>query len=116
MDDRPPPSIREIQALICVRFGVTLAQLRGQRIDRAVSQPRQAAMWLARRVGYSSKMIACEFGDRDHTTVLYAAKHIDRLMTERPVEWGALMAVLAIEAGGHGTPLNGAMVWPDVRS
>jgi len=103
------PSIQDIQALVCVRFGVTVEQLRGERTDRAISQPRQAAMWLARRASHSTGKIARAFGHRDPTTVGYAVRHVDQLIGEHPIEWGALMTVLAIEAGGHGTPLNGAM-------
>lgn len=105
------PSIHAIQALVCVRWGVTLEQLLSDRTDRALSHPRQAAMWLARKAGHSSGKIARAFAHRDPTTILYAERHIDRLIREEPVLWGALMTVLAIEAGGHGQPLNGAMVF-----
>ncbi len=100
------PSLHAIEALICVRFGVSRVQLRSERRDREVTRPRQAAMWLARRAGHSSHTIARHFGDRDPTTAIYAARNIDRLMSERPVEWGMLMTELAAEAGGMGTPLE----------
>ncbi len=62
-------------------------------------------MYLARRAGHQLDTIGRHFGGLHHTTVSYAARHVGRLMRERPVEWGTLMVVLAAEAGGMGSRL-----------
>lgn len=53
---------------------ITLDDLRGLRINRAIAAPRGAAMWLAREIlgdGASFPAIGRYFG-RDHSTVIHA--------------------------------------------
>ena len=102
------PSIRQIQTLVCARFNVDRLALVGDVRSSWASNPRHAAIWLTRRAAYTFPRIAREF-HRDCSTVQSAVKRIDRLMSEKPAEWGALMTLLAAEVGGMGTKL----VMPD---
>jgi chromosomal replication initiator protein len=76
-------SIERIQELVCDRFGVTMAELTGDRRSQNIVYPRQVAMYLARELTDSSlPKIGKEFGGRDHTTVIHATSKIARLIRE----------------------------------
>src|SRR6266536_144184 len=76
-------SIDRIQELVCDRFGVTLAELTGDRRSQNIVYPRQVAMYLSRELTASSlPKIGKEFGGRDHTTVIHATSKIARLIKE----------------------------------
>jgi chromosomal replication initiator protein len=76
-------SIDGIQELVCERFGVTHAELTGDRRSQNIVYPRQVAMYLSRELTDSSlPKIGKEFGGRDHTTVIHATSKIARLIRE----------------------------------
>jgi chromosomal replication initiator protein len=76
-------SIERIQELVCDRFGVTMAELTGDRRSQNIVYPRQVAMYLSRELTDSSlPKIGKEFGGRDHTTVIHATSKIARLIRE----------------------------------
>ncbi|HEY2326229.1 MAG TPA: chromosomal replication initiator protein DnaA [Gaiellaceae bacterium] len=76
-------SIERIQELTCERFGVTHAELTGDRRSQNIVYPRQVAMYLSRELTDSSlPKIGKEFGGRDHTTVIHATSKIARLIRE----------------------------------
>jgi chromosomal replication initiator protein len=76
-------SIERIQELVCERFGVTHAELTGERRSQNIVYPRQVAMYLSRELTDSSlPKIGKEFGGRDHTTVIHATSKIARLIRE----------------------------------
>jgi chromosomal replication initiator protein len=76
-------SIERIQDLICERFGVTMAELTGERRSQNIVYPRQVAMYLSRELTDSSlPKIGKEFGGRDHTTVIHATSKIARMIRE----------------------------------
>src|ERR1700752_5170243 len=79
----PAVSIDKIQDLVCERFGVTMAELTGDRRSQNIVYPRQVAMYLSRELTDSSlPKIGKEFGGRDHTTVIHATSKIARLIRE----------------------------------
>jgi len=74
-------SIERIQDLVCDRFGVTMAELTGDRRSQNIVYPRQVAMYLSRELTDSSlPKIGKHFGDRDHTTVLHANSKIQNMI------------------------------------
>jgi chromosomal replication initiator protein len=76
-------SIERIQELVCERFGVTHAELTGDRRSQNIVYPRQVAMYLSRELTDSSlPKIGKEFGGRDHTTVIHATSKIARMIRE----------------------------------
>ena len=57
-----------------------MADLLGPRRARAVSRPRQVAMFLSKQLTTKSlPEIGRRFGGRDHTTVIHAVKKIEEL-------------------------------------
>ena len=82
-------SAEEIMALITTEFAITARELIGKSRTQTVSMPRQIAMFLLREHTESSlEDVGRIFGNRDHTTVLYAVNKIrersqrDRLFKE----------------------------------
>lgn len=82
------PSIEDIKRSVCRRFpGVTMNDLVSERRTGSVVVPRQIAIFLARSITPKScPSIGSAFGGRDHTTVLYSIRKIDRLSkTDEPI-------------------------------
>ncbi|WP_028653785.1 chromosomal replication initiator protein DnaA [Nocardioides halotolerans] len=65
-------------------FGVSLEELTGPSRGRHLVMARQIAMYLCRELtGLSLPKIGAQFGNRDHTTVMYADRKINQLLAER---------------------------------
>jgi chromosomal replication initiator protein len=65
-------------------FGVTIEDLTGPSRGRHLVQGRQIAMYLCRELtALSLPKIGAQFGNRDHTTVMYADRKINQLLAER---------------------------------
>ncbi len=75
-----PPKIDTIKDLTAKAYGVTKADLESSCRKRQFAQPRQYAMYLCRQLTTCSyPQIGRMFGDRDHTTVLFAYRKISRI-------------------------------------
>jgi chromosomal replication initiator protein len=73
-------TIDDIQKATADHYGLKQADLVSERRARAVARPRQAAMWLAKRLTTRSLPdIGRRFGGRDHTTVIHAVRRIEAL-------------------------------------
>ena len=65
-------------------FGVSIEDLTGPSRGRHLVQGRQIAMYLCRELtDLSLPKIGGQFGNRDHTTVMYADRKINQLLAER---------------------------------
>lgn len=65
-------------------FGLTIDELTGPSRGRHLVMARQIAMYLCRELtGLSLPKIGAQFGNRDHTTVMYAERKINQLLGER---------------------------------
>jgi hypothetical protein len=72
--------IREIQEAVCNHYGISIIDLLSERRSRALAFPRQVAIYLCRVLTlHSYTQIGRRFGNRDHTTTIYADKKIGRL-------------------------------------
>jgi chromosomal replication initiator protein len=70
-------TVDDVMALITSEFAITIRELTGKGRTQSVSLPRQMAMFLLRQHTESSlEDIGRVFGNRDHTTVLYAVGKI----------------------------------------
>ncbi|MEM6625681.1 MAG: DnaA/Hda family protein [Pseudomonadota bacterium] len=78
---RSRPKVETIKDVVATHFGITKADLESPDRRRVVSFPRQIAMFLGRRLTTCSyPQIGRMFGDRDHTTVIYAFDKITGLI------------------------------------
>ncbi|WP_428345478.1 chromosomal replication initiator protein DnaA [Nocardioides sp.] len=65
-------------------FGISIEDLCGPSRGRHLVQARQIAMYLCRELtDLSLPKIGAQFGNRDHTTVMYADRKINQLLAER---------------------------------
>lgn len=79
-------SIAMIQEEVAAYFGLAPIEMRSQRRGRQVARPRQIAMFLCRDfTSHSLPVIGRHFGDRDHTTVLHAIRHVKSLCESSPL-------------------------------
>ncbi|OPX38992.1 MAG: chromosomal replication initiator protein DnaA [Desulfobacteraceae bacterium 4484_190.2] len=72
-------SLNEIQKRTAEYFSIPLSDLISNRKKRKFSYPRQVAMYLCRNLTDSSfKDIGKAFGNKDHSTVIYALKRVEK--------------------------------------
>ena len=72
--------VDSILAAVASNYGCTSEQLRENTRNKELSQPRQIAMYLCRRLlGESYPSLGLIFGGKDHSTVMYAVKKIEKL-------------------------------------
>ena len=70
--------VKEVVSLISKRLNVSLADIRGSTRKQAVVHARSVGMFLARQLcDLSLERIGKSFGNRDHSTVLYACNKIE---------------------------------------
>lgn len=70
-------TVDTIQESVANYFNLRVDDLKSQRRTRAISHPRQIAMYLSRKLtDMSLPKIGAEFGGRDHTTVIHAYEKI----------------------------------------
>ncbi|MFI5314327.1 MAG: chromosomal replication initiator protein DnaA [Myxococcota bacterium] len=101
-----PRSLDEIVAEVTRAYGLAPEALRSRSRKRVVTQPRQIAMYLARRYTVASLAdIGRAFG-RDHTSVMYAIDVVERRIVERPQLRYELEALAARVSGSP--PLRSA--------
>lgn len=88
-DRIPLPSfgmVARIQNLVANSYGVPQSSMRSDSRKRDDAWPRQVAMYLARDItGKSFPVIGREFGDRDHTTVMFAIEQVEKRMASDPI-------------------------------
>ena len=72
-----------IQRIVAQYFKIRVADLTSRKRSRSIARPRHIAMALAKKLtNHSLPEIGDAFGGRDHTTVLYACRKIDRLLEQ----------------------------------
>jgi len=89
-----PPRIDTIKDVTARAYGITKQDMESGCRRRQFAQPRQYAMYFCRRLTTCSyPQIGRMFGDRDHTTVLFAYRKISR-MAETNAQLAAELAEL----------------------
>lgn len=78
-------TFQTIMEVVSAEFGFSIEDICGKRRTAEVALARQVAMYICRiRTESSLQQIACDFGKKDHTTVLHAVKKIEMLLKEDP--------------------------------
>lgn len=74
-------TLGDIERRVCDHFHVRVTDLHSSKRARAISRPRQIAMYLAKiMTSCSLPAIGKHFGGRDHTTVMHAVATIEGLL------------------------------------
>lgn len=77
------PSVLAIQIAVSRHYGISLSEMWSERRGWHVSHPRQVAIYLARELTpLSFPRIGREFGNRDHTTAMYACAQVEIRIAE----------------------------------
>jgi chromosomal replication initiator protein len=78
--------ISHIQEVVALSYGLDPRHMRSADRRRAVCWPRQVAMYLTRKTTWHSlPAIGRFFGYRDHTTVLWAIRAVEKRMASDPL-------------------------------
>lgn len=76
-------SIEKIQRRVADYFSIKPSDIIGKNRSRSIARPRQIAMYLSRKLTrHSFPEIGTFFGNKDHTTVLFAFNKIEKEMEE----------------------------------
>jgi chromosomal replication initiator protein len=74
-----PLTVEGILKAVAEHFGLKLAELKARKRTKGIAQPRQIAMYLARELTeLSLSDIGKNMGGKDHATVIYACKQVER--------------------------------------
>jgi chromosomal replication initiator protein len=96
-------SVDAILQVVSQHFRLPVSELKSHRRTRAVSFPRQVAMYLSRTVAEASfPAIAEKFGGRDHSTVMYAVQRLEQRRGTDP-SLGQLLDGLELQLRQPGT-------------
>lgn len=85
--DRPVKeiSIEKIQRKVADYYNIKPSDIIGKNRSRSIARPRQVAMYLSRKLTqHSYPEIGTFFGNKDHTTVLFACNKIEREVDTDP--------------------------------
>lgn len=78
-------TIETIQKVVADYFSLSYTDLKGKKRTKAISFPRQLAMYIAREITeYSTTELGMEFGGRDHTTVMHGCQKIEERIKAEP--------------------------------
>ena len=85
-NDQPPPlTVEMIIDEVARHFGLTGADIRSSKRNSNISNARQIAVYAVREItNMSMNNIGEEFGGRDHSTIVYALKQIEKNMEKDP--------------------------------
>jgi chromosomal replication initiator protein len=76
--------IEDVKSITAGYFNIPLSKLISNKKQRIYSYPRQLAMYLSRKhTGLSFKQIGDLFGSKDHSTVVYAVKRIEKYREQK---------------------------------
>ncbi|MDD3428890.1 MAG: chromosomal replication initiator protein DnaA [Oscillospiraceae bacterium] len=76
-----PITIEKIVSEVARTYNITPADIRGRKRSANISNARKTAMYVVREItGMSMEDIGKEFGDRDHSTVVYSLSEVDKRM------------------------------------
>jgi chromosomal replication initiator protein len=76
---RKEAGMEDVKSITAGYFNISLSELISNKKQRIYSYPRQVAMYLCRKYTDSSfKQIGDAFGNKDHSTVIYAVNRIEK--------------------------------------
>jgi hypothetical protein len=82
----PVHAVVQVRKAACKYFGISLVEITSARKTKVLAYQRQVAMYVACTETMASyPEIGRKFGDRDHTTVLYAKRKIGGLLLDQKV-------------------------------
>ncbi|MCI0527887.1 MAG: chromosomal replication initiator protein DnaA, partial [Nitrospira sp.] len=78
-------SVDEIQKVVADRFHIKISELKAKKRTKTLVYPRQISMYLCRELtDLSFPEIGKHFGGKDHSTVIHACRHIQKMIESDP--------------------------------
>ncbi len=78
-DDERPLTVEIIQKIVADFYGIRFQELKTRKRTKEIALPRQIAMYISREhTDLSLNDIGKNFGGKDHATVIYACRQIDK--------------------------------------
>lgn len=75
------PTLHDIRSVVCMHYGIQIADLISARRTQDLTRPRHVAYYLSAKLTLKSlPEIGMRLGGKDHTTVLHGARKIERLL------------------------------------
>jgi chromosomal replication initiator protein len=91
---RPPVDIETVQKATSDFFNIPIPLLTGPTRKQDITSARHVCMYLCKSIiGAPLKAIGCEFGNRDHTTVIHACRTVEKKLLVDPA-FGTLVTEL----------------------
>lgn len=83
-DSKRAIGIEDVKSITAGYFNISLSELISNKKQRLYSYPRQLAMYLCRKyTDLSFKEIGDSFGNKDHSTVIYAVKRVEKYKDQK---------------------------------
>ena len=91
-DNQPLPiTVEKIIEEVGRTYNVSPEDIRSNKRSGPISMARQVAIYIVREITQTSmKQIGQEFGNRDHTTIVYTLKKVQDLMKNNPHDKGII--------------------------
>jgi chromosomal replication initiator protein len=87
-------SLEAVIDAVCRHFGIRVSEIKSKKRSSSILKPRQAAMYLARKVTQASlPEIGKIFGGKDHTTVMHAVRVVEKMIEKDEKLKGAIEAI-----------------------
>lgn len=78
-DENKPITIELIQKAVCEALGIRIHDIKSKKRTKEISNARKLAMYITKRLtGLSLTEIGNAFGGKDHATVIYACKQVEK--------------------------------------
>lgn len=78
-DENKPVTVELIQKVVCETMGIKIQDIKSKKRTKEISHARKVAMYITKKLTNLSLVeIGHCFGDKDHATVIYACKQIER--------------------------------------
>jgi len=82
--DKREIGVEDIKSITVGYFNISLSEIISHKKQRVLSYPRQLAMYLCRKhTDLSYKEIGYSFGRKDHSTVIYSVRRVEKLRNKR---------------------------------
>jgi len=82
--DQKEMGVEDIKSITAGYFNISVSEITSHKKQRVFSYPRQLAMYLCRKhTDLSFKEIGSSFGRKDHSTVIYSVRRVEKLKNTR---------------------------------
>ena len=103
-DDQPiPVTVEKIMAEVSALYGISVEDMRSSKRSSQISNARKVAIYLVREITQLPlTSIGEEFGNRDHSTIVYSVKTVSQMIAKDPDLRDAVQSIMKTIRDGAG--------------